>query len=60
MPKTSQAQLKAADRYIKGLDEIKIRVDKGGKEIIKAHAASKGMSLNGYIIELIRRDMDGG
>jgi len=59
MPKTSKAQLKAAEKYIKSLDEIRIRVDKGGREIIKAYAASKGMSLNGYVVELIRRDMDG-
>ena len=57
-PKTSAAQRRAADKYISGLDEIRVRVDKGGKEVIKAHAASKGMSLNGYICELIQRDME--
>jgi predicted HicB family RNase H-like nuclease len=56
-PKTSAAQRRATDKYIGGLDEIKLRVNKGGREIIKAHAASKGMSLNGYICDLIQRDM---
>jgi predicted DNA binding CopG/RHH family protein len=56
--KTSAAQLRAANRYIKGLDEIRVRVAKGEREILKAHAASKGMSLNGYICDLISRDME--
>lgn len=56
---TSKAQLKAANRYIQSLDEIKVRVGKGERKLIKAHAASKQMSLNGYINDLIRRDMSG-
>jgi uncharacterized protein (DUF1778 family) len=56
--KTSAAQRKAADKYIKGLDEIRVRVGKGEREMLKAHAASKGMSLNSYICDLIRQDME--
>ena len=46
----SKAQLKATAKYMKNnYDEIKIRVDKGGKTVIQAAAASKGESVNGYI-----------
>lgn len=55
MGKTS-SQVK--DRYNKkAYDDIKLRVPKGKKDKIKAHAESKGMSLNAYINELIDRDM---
>lgn len=53
----SEARKKATQKYIDKLDDIKIRVPKGQRDKIKAHAESKGMSLNGYINELIRRDM---
>ncbi|MCL1881083.1 MAG: hypothetical protein FWF76_02780 [Oscillospiraceae bacterium] len=56
--KTSVAQRRASDKYIKSLDEIRVRVAKGEREMLKAHAKSKGMSLNGYICDLIRRDME--
>lgn len=47
MGKTSS---KVKDRYnAKVYDEIKIRVSKGQKDEIKAHAESKGESLNGFI-----------
>ncbi|MFR2046294.1 MAG: hypothetical protein ACLS31_11670 [Oscillospiraceae bacterium] len=36
---------------------MKIRVYKGQKDQIAAHAASKGMSLNAYINALIAADM---
>lgn len=38
-------------------DRITTLVKKGEKEIIKAYAESKGMSLNGYINQLIKDDM---
>ena len=47
MGKTSS---KVKDRYnAKAYDELKIRVSKGNKDIIKAHAAAQGESINGYI-----------
>lgn len=56
----SEAQRRATDKYIaEKTDEIKIRVPKGHKAIIKAHAESKGASLNSYINDLISKDMDG-
>ena len=45
----SEAQKKASDKYIKSLDEIKIRIAKGQKKAIEAVAETKGESVNGYI-----------
>lgn len=39
-------------------DQLRIIVKKGEKDIIKAYAESKGMSLNGYINQLIKDDME--
>lgn len=54
----SKAQQRATAKYIKNnYDEIKVRVEKGKRYKIKAHAESKGMSLNSYIISLIDEAM---
>ena len=46
----SKAQQKAVAKYMKNnYDELKIRVSKGNKDIIKAHAAEQGESLNGFV-----------
>lgn len=46
----SKAQQKAVSKYMKeNYDEIKLRVPKGGKDAIKAHAESHGESVNGFI-----------
>ena len=52
---------KVKDRWnAKAYDEIKVRVSKGDKDIIKAHAESNGESVNGFInraiTEAIERD----
>ena len=48
--KNSKARIAANNRYnAKAYDELKIRVSKGNKDIIKAHAAAQGESINGYI-----------
>lgn len=55
MGKTSNA---VKDRWNKkAYDQLGIRVPKGMKEQIEAHAQEQGMSLNGYVNALIRRDM---
>lgn len=41
----------------KAYDKIYLTVPKGQKDIIKAYAESKGMSVNGYINKLIEEDM---
>ena len=47
MGKTSS---KVKDRYnAKAYDEIKVRVKKGKKDIIKAYATEHGMSVNDFI-----------
>lgn len=54
----SEAQKKATAKYMKNkLDDIKVRVQKGKREIYKAHAERKGKSLNALIIELLDQDM---
>lgn len=56
MGKTSAA---VKNRYnTKAYDRFTLIFKKGDKEKVKAHAESKGMSLNGYINELIQIDME--
>ena len=50
----SKAQQKAVSKYMKAnYDEIKIRVPKGQKAVIKLVAAERGESVNGFISRLI-------
>lgn len=54
----SEAQKKATAKYMKNkLDDIKVRVPKGKREVYKAHAEWQGKSLNALIIELLEKDM---
>lgn len=47
---TSEAQLKASKKYIsEKLDEIRLRVPKGEREVLKKHAEMMGESLNGFL-----------
>lgn len=56
-PKVSKKQQACVNRYIdKAYDRINLTVPKGNKDIIKARAESKGMSVNAYINDLIERD----
>ncbi len=43
----------------KAYEDIRLRVKAGEKDKIKSHAESKGMSLNAYINDLIKNDMEG-
>lgn len=43
----------------KAYDRVYISVPKGDKEKIKAYAESIGKSVNGYINDLIEKDMKG-
>ena len=55
----SKAQQKAVAKYMKNnYDEIKVRVSKGNKDIIKAHAESNGESLNGFVNRAIDETME--
>ena len=54
----SKAQQKAVAKYMKNnYDEIKVRVSKGNKDIIKAHAENNGESLNGFVNRAIYEAM---
>lgn len=56
MGKTSS---KVKDRYnAKAYDEIKTRVSKGKKEVIREHATKNGESLNGFINRAIDETME--
>lgn len=61
MGRYTQAQNKATQKYIKNTyDNITIRVPKGSRDIYKDHAASKGISLNQLVINLIEADIAKG
>lgn len=54
----NEANKKAVAKYCKtNYDDIKVRVPKGQRERYKAHAESKGKSLNALIIELLEQDI---
>lgn len=54
----SRAQQKAVSKYMKAnYDEIKLRVPKGRKDEIKAHAEARGESVNGFITRAIDETM---
>ena len=40
-------------------DRINLSVPKGFKEVIKGLASDKGLSVNGYLVDLIRKDQEG-
>lgn len=54
----SEAQRKATEKYLGKLDEIRIRMPKGRKEEIKAHAEGRGESVNAFINRAIDETME--
>ena len=55
----SKAQQKAVSKYMKeNYDIYQIRMPKGKKETIKAHAEAHGQSVNGFINEAIDEKME--
>lgn len=55
----SKAQQKAVTKYMKeNYDEIKVRVEKGRKADIKAHADRRGESVNSFIGRAIDETME--
>ena len=55
--KTYEYNKKYADKYLEKLEEFKVRVPKGEKDKIKAHAAQTGESVNAFIIRAIAEAM---
>lgn len=54
----SEAQRKASVKYLEKLDEIRIRMPKGQKDTIKAHAEAHSESVNGFINRAISETME--
>lgn len=55
----SKAQMKATAKYEKAnYDDIRLRVAKGKKEVIKSHAQAKGESVNSFINRAIDETME--
>ena len=54
----SDAQKKASVRYLEKLDEVRIRMPKGKKATIQAHADSQGESINAFIGRAIQETME--
>lgn len=56
---TSKAQQKAVNKYMAAnYDRINLTVPKGQKETIKAHAESKGESVNSFINRAINQTIE--
>lgn len=53
----SEAQKKASIKYLEKLDEIRIRMPKGQKDVIKAHAGARGESVNAFVGRAIEETM---
>lgn len=54
-----KASTRAQNKYIqKAYDRINLTVEKGKKDAIKAHAESKGESVNGFINRAIKETME--
>ena len=54
----TEAQAKAANKYLhEKVEDIRIRVPKGQKDIIKAHADAQGESLNAFVVRAINEAM---
>ena len=55
---TYEYNKKYADKYLEKLEEFKVRVPKGEKDKIKAHASQMGESVNAFIIRAIAEAME--
>lgn len=54
----SEAQKKAMQKYLKeSVEDIRIRVPKGQKTIIKNHAEQNGESMNSFVVRAISETM---
>ena len=53
------AQKRSAEKYLEEkLEEIKFRVPKGQKAVIKAFAEGQGKSVNQFITDCIKKEID--
>lgn len=57
--KVSEAQRRAVAKYnAANYDRVELRLDKGRKEAVKAHAEAQGESLNAFINRAILEAME--
>lgn len=55
----TEAQAKAAKKYLsETVEDVRIRVPKGQKAVIKAHAEKQGESMNQFVIRAINEAME--
>lgn len=55
----SKAQQKAVNKYMAAnYDRINLTVPKGHRDVIRAHAATRGESVNAFIARAIRETME--
>ena len=55
----SKAQQASVNKYVKAnYDRINVTIPKGRKDEIKAHAESRGQSVNGFIVAAIDEKME--
>mgnify|MGYP005789346023 CR=1 FL=1 len=54
----TEAQAKAAKKYLKeSVEDVRIRVPKGQKAVIKHHAENQGESINSFVVRAINETM---
>lgn len=57
--KVSEAQRRAVAKYnAANYDRVELRLDKGRKDVVKAHADTQGESLNAFINRAITETME--
>lgn len=54
----SASQLKASKKYHEKLDSLVLRVPKGEKEVIQAHAQEQGQSVNAFLARAVTETME--
>ena len=57
MPQTD-ARRRASKKYHAKLDELKLRVPQGEGDVFRAHAATQGESLNGFLYRAAKEAME--
>ena len=56
----SEAQKKASVKYLEKLDEVRVRAEKGTKNRWKDAAASRGKSLNQFVVDAVENEISVG
>ena len=55
----TESQAKAAKKYLKeSVEDVRIRVPKGQKAVIKDHAEKQGESMNAFVVRAINETME--